>query len=515
MRQEPQDSSPLSPVDIELILACSAEFITIPMANNLIKKGAKPDRMHPESGKAAIHYAAALSNSTMGAEIVQLFVEKASANPDLISNHECTPLYIASFNNNNFLVRYLIGTEKVDVNYTNSMGETPLFGVMMNLNMDIATALLEAGADPDAINEDGESLFDDAEDLGLTELVELLEKYRYSNKSKSSVNLYNSGVVATMIEEINSGESPLVPQLEAMLNRDSRRILQPINHDVLDRLEDLRICFPNFTEVIEYIIEQASLALLSEKPYFAMNPLLMVGGAGIGKTRFTKEISRALGLEFANIDGGNTTGSQSLGGMDSVWKDAKPGRVCEHLRKSQNANPIIMVDEIDKMVGSNQSDPFGPLYSLLEKETAQSFSDDFYRVPFDCSYVIWFATANELSTVPGPILDRFYKIKVPEPTPEQMPQVIKSVYSDIISSNKNPWGNRFNDSLSKEVLESLKSQAPRKLKQSILTAMGLVAKKIAKEKQDLTKKIHLSPADFTDNRKNEKSAMGFSKQKSR
>lgn len=499
----------LSSIDIDLILASGAEFITIRMLERLVSKGALADTIHPDSGRAAIHYLCLLSNRDLSFKMVKYLVDNCGIDPDLPDNTNSTPLHLASISENELLVEYLSCQKNVDVNHVNDMNETPIFGALIHLNKSIVRSLLKAGADPDREFDDGNTLISEAEDLGYIDLVSLINEYKYKNTSQRKIKLYDKEFVSRMLDEIKSSESPLIHHLETLANRDERRIMKSIDGNVIEKLESLKIKFPNFDLVINYVIEQASLALLSENPYFSMSPLLMTGGAGVGKTRFTKELSKALNLEFTNIDGGNTTGSQTFGGSDSVWRDSKPGRVCDHLRLSSNANPFILIDEIDKM-SSTQSDPYGPLHPLLEKETSKYFVDEFYKVPFDCSHIVWVATANCISSVPEPILDRFYPIDVPDPTIEQMPLIVVSIYSDIINSDENPWGSKFGDALSNDVVNELGKVAPRKLKKKIITAMGIVARELATGTRSEAGKIELTTCDFKDTREKIKVQCGFS-----
>jgi hypothetical protein len=105
-----------------------------------------------------------------------------------------------------------------------------------------------------------------------------------------------------------------------------------------------------------------------------------------------------------------------LSGSSSQWKGARPGKVFEALVEGEYANPVIVVDEIDKASGDAQYDPLGALYSLLEHDTAQSFTDEFAEVAIDASQVIWITTANDSRGIPDPILNRMNVFEVQAPT---------------------------------------------------------------------------------------------------
>ena len=107
-----------------------------------------------------------------------------------------------------------------------------------------------------------------------------------------------------------------------------------------------------------------------------------------------------------------------LSGSSSQWKGAKPGKVFEALVDGQYANPVMVVDEIDKASADAQYDPLGALYSLLEHDTAQTFIDEFAEVAIDASQVIWIMTANDERGIPEPILNRMNVFEIEAPSLE-------------------------------------------------------------------------------------------------
>ncbi len=130
-----------------------------------------------------------------------------------------------------------------------------------------------------------------------------------------------------------------------------------------------------------------------------------------------------------------------LSGSSSQWKGSKPGKVFEALVDGQYANPVIVVDEIDKASADAQYDPLGSLYSLLEHDTAQSFVDEFADVPIDASQVIWITTANRESAIPDPILNRMNVFEIAPPSPEAARKIAAHLYRGIRSEHD--WGQRF------------------------------------------------------------------------
>ena len=120
--------------------------------------------------------------------------------------------------------------------------------------------------------------------------------------------------------------------------------------------------------------------------------MLLLGPPGIGKTHFARKLAELLGTGMNLVPMSSMTAGWLLSGASSQWKGAKPGKVFEALVDGQCANPVIVVDEIDKAAADAQYDPLGSLYSLLEHDTAGAFIDEFAEVAIDASQVIWIMT---------------------------------------------------------------------------------------------------------------------------
>ena len=130
-----------------------------------------------------------------------------------------------------------------------------------------------------------------------------------------------------------------------------------------------------------------------------------------------------------------------LSGASSQWKGARPGKVFETLVDGQYANPVMVVDEIDKAGGEHAYDPLGALYSLLEHDTAGAFTDEFAEVPIDASQVIWVATANDGRAIPEPILNRMNVYEVQAPDRDAARHIAARLYRCIRADHD--WGQRF------------------------------------------------------------------------
>lgn len=257
--------------------------------------------------------------------------------------------------------------------------------------------------------------------------------------------------------------------------------------DILARLEALRLRFPNFSDAIDFYLEQFALAQLAEDAVFAANPLLLSGPAGIGKTAFCHELAKAVETPFQLIGLSSTTAGFVLGGMSSGWSEGKPGKVVEVLARERKGNPLIVVDELDKVAADKRYDPLGSLYQLLESETAKDFIDEGLEIGTNCAHIVWVGTANNLTKIPAPILSRFSVIEVTSPTVEQMRHVVASIYRKVRQNY--PWGTRFSvelpDAVVSKVIES--GLAPRLVQKELIAACGKAVLRQACQPLDLGK----------------------------
>ena len=263
---------------------------------------------------------------------------------------------------------------------------------------------------------------------------------------------------------------------ERMLQKGPERFqVKPAGLPAMERLyEDL----PNFTDVLDDVRRQLALCEDS-RDALEITPLLLLGAPGIGKTHFARALSELLGTGMGFISMSSLTAGWVLSGASSQWKGARAGKVFETLVEGQYANPVMVVDEIDKAGGEHAYDPLGALYGLLEHDTAGSFIDEFAEVPIDASQVIWVATANDARSIPDPILNRMNVYDVLPPDREQARHIASKLYRSIRADHG--WGSRFDPEPSADVLDRLSEMAPRDMRRAWMTAFGNA--KLAKRDQ--------------------------------
>src|SRR6187549_4276359 len=227
-------------------------------------------------------------------------------------------------------------------------------------------------------------------------------------------DVYDVGEVEKALTELSPSASEALRTLyEKMMRLGGQRFT--VKPSALPAMERLFTELPNFTEVLEDIRKHLALCIDSNDSV-ELPPMLLLGEPGIGKTHFARKVSQLLGTGFGFVPMSSLTAGWVLSGASSQWKNAKPGKVFDTFLNGEYANPVMVVDEIDKASADGHYDPLGALYELLESDTAARFVDEFVEVPIDASGAVWFATANDASRIPDPILNRMnvYEIDSPD-----------------------------------------------------------------------------------------------------
>jgi len=309
-------------------------------------------------------------------------------------------------------------------------------------------------------------------------------------------DVYEVPTVEKALQELPpSANEALRAVYEKMLRLGGQRFT--VKPSALPEMEGLFQELPNFAIVLEDIRKHLALCVDSNDS-IELPPMLLLGEPGIGKTHFARKLAQLLGTGFGFVPMSSLTAGWVLSGASSQWKNAKPGKVFDTFLNGEYANPVIVVDELDKASSDGQYDPLGALYELLEVETATRFVDEFVELPIDASGAVWLATANDTSRIPEPLVNRLTVYEIDRPDEAGSVRIANTIYSEV--RNAHDWGRQFPEAPSESALEKLAGLAPREMRRAIQSAFG---------NAKLAGRSEISPDDVQPGRGNRRQKIGF------
>jgi ATP-dependent Lon protease len=252
---------------------------------------------------------------------------------------------------------------------------------------ELKQAVKDAGMPPDAAEQAQREL-------------KRLERMPDSSGEYSMIRTYLDWIIAMPWSKLDP-ESVDIEQARSILDED---------HYGLDKVK---------RRILEF------LAVRKLNPEGRSPILCFVGPPGVGKTSLGQSIAKAIGLKFGRVSLGGVHDEAEIRGHRRTYIGALPGNIAQAIRKAGRRNPVLMLDEVDKLSASHQGDPFSALLEVLDPEQNNTFRDNYLALPFDLSKVLFIGTANVLDAIPAPLRDRMEIIELTGYTEEEKLQIAK------------------------------------------------------------------------------------------
>ena len=246
--------------------------------------------------------------------------------------------------------------------------------------------------------------------------------------------------------------------------------------------------------------------------------LCFVGPPGTGKTSLGKSIARSLGRNYARLSLGGVKDEAEIRGHRRTYVGAMPGRLIQAIRKAGSCNPLIIIDELDKIGADFRGDPSAAMLEVLDPQQNKSFYDNYLGVPFDLSKVMFVATANTIDTISGPLRDRMEIIELSGYTIEEKLQIAKKY---LVSKSINDAGLKNTDiKLSDKVLDDViinytKESGVRQLERLIKKLCSKTARSLVENNKPVTFStknldLYLGPRKFLEDETSHHDQIGIS-----
>ncbi len=258
-----------------------------------------------------------------------------------------------------------------------------------------------------------------------------------------------------------------------------------------NKVDDTKVDIKRATKILDrdfYGMQKVKERILEMLSVFALSPdikgqiICLVGAPGVGKTSIGKTVAECMGRKYARVALGGMHDEAEIRGHRKTYIGAMPGRIITAIKNAGVSNPLILLDEIDKLGSDYKGDPSSALLEVLDPEQNNTFCDNFLDMPYDLSRAVFITTANSLSTIPAPLLDRMEVIELDGYTREEKFNIAKRhlVSRELASHALSPRSCRITDGALYGVIDFYVREAGvRKLQRTIGSLFGKAAKRIA------------------------------------
>ena len=225
--------------------------------------------------------------------------------------------------------------------------------------------------------------------------------------------------------------------------------------------------------------------------------LCLVGPPGVGKTSIAKSMARALGREYVRMSLGGISDEAEIRGHRRTYLGAMSGRIIAAMRQAGASNPLILLDEIDKIGKDYKGDPAAAFLEVLDAEQNVNFRDNYLEMPYDLSKVLFICTANSLDTIPGPLRDRLEIVELSSYTAEEKQHIAEEflIPKQLKANGLTKSQLRFKKDAVADMIESYTREAGVR---SLERLVGAVCRKVVKERIHSTKLVTITKKNITD-----------------